>query len=136
MARGRAGEKGAALERTGQVLFIGYPPCSTCKKAERWLDEHGIAHINRHIVEDNPTAQELEAWHRLGGVPLRRLFNTSGKRYRELGIKEKLDAGMSDEECYELLASDGMLVKRPMVIGKNFVLVGFKEAEWAERLLG
>lgn len=117
------------------VLFVEYPKCTTCKKAKAWLDLHGIEYADRHIVEDNPTAEELAAWHRASGLPLRRFFNTSGMKYRELGLKAKLDAGMADEECYQLLATDGMLVKRPLVIGEGFVLVGFKEAAWEEALL-
>lgn len=118
------------------VLFVEYPPCSTCKKAKAWLNAHGVAHTDRHIVQDNPTADELKAWHAASDLPLRRFFNTSGVKYRELGVKARLDAGMSDEECYGLLASDGMLVKRPIVVGPGFVLVGFKEAEWEARLVG
>ena len=117
------------------VLFVEYPKCTTCKKAKAWLDSHGIGYADRHIVEDNPTAEELAVWHRASGLPLRRFFNTSGMKYRELGLKAKLDAGMTDEECYQLLATDGMLVKRPLVIGEGFVLVGFKEAAWEEALL-
>lgn len=117
------------------VLFVEYPKCTTCKKAKAWLDSHGIEYTDRHIVEDNPTAEELAVWHRASGLPLRRFFNTSGMKYRELGLKAKLDAGMTDEECYQLLATDGMLVKRPLVIGEGFVLVGFKEAAWEEALL-
>ena len=117
------------------VLFVEYPKCTTCKKAKAWLDSHGIEYVDRHIVEDNPTAEELAAWHRTSGLPVRRFFNTSGMKYRELGIKAKLDAGMTDEECYELLATDGMLVKRPLVVGEDFVLVGFKEKEWEQALL-
>ena len=117
------------------VLFIEYPKCSTCKKAKKWLDDHGVEYVDRHIVEDNPTAAELSEWHAKSGLPVRRFFNTSGMKYRELGIKAKLDAGMSDEECFELLATDGMLVKRPLVVGDGFVLVGFKEAEWEAALL-
>lgn len=112
------------------VLFVEYPKCSTCKKAKKWLDEHGVDYIDRHIVEDNPTASELAAWHAKSSLSVRRFFNTSGMKYRELGIKAKLDAGMSDAECFELLATDGMLVKRPLVVGDDFVLVGFKEVEW------
>ncbi len=117
------------------VLFLSYPKCSTCRKAKAWLDAHGVAYTERHIVEDNPTAEELAQWHRRSGLPLRRFFNTSGMKYRELGIKAKLDVGMTDEESYVLLASDGMLVKRPLVVGEDFVLTGFKEADW-DRLLG
>ena len=117
------------------VLFVEYPKCSTCKKAKKWLDEHGVEYVDRHIVEENPTAAELAAWHKASGLPVRRFFNTSGMKSRELGIKAKLDAGMSDEECFDLLATDGMLVKRPLVVGEGFVLVGFKEPEWEAALL-
>lgn len=117
------------------VLFIEYPPCSTCKKAKRWLDEHGVPYVSRHIVEENPTAEELAAWQGRSGLPLRRFFNTSGMKYRELGVKAQLDAGMSDEDAFALLATDGMLVKRPLVIADDTVLVGFREAAWAEALL-
>lgn len=117
------------------VLFIEYPKCTTCKKAKKWLDEHGVEYADRHIVEDNPTAAELSEWHERSGLPLRRFFNTSGMKYRELGIKAKLDAGMTDEEAYALLATDGMLVKRPIIVTDNAVLAGFKEAAWEEALL-
>lgn len=117
------------------VLFVEYPKCSTCKKAKKWLDEHGVEYVDRHIVEENPTAAELAAWHKASDLPVRRFFNTSGMKYRELGIKAKLDAGMTDEECFGLLATDGMLVKRPLVVGEGFVLVGFKEPEWEAALL-
>lgn len=116
------------------VLFIEYPKCTTCKKAKKWLDEHGVDYIDRHIVEDNPTADELAVWHERSGLPLRRFFNTSGMKYRELGLKAKLDAGMSDEEAFALLATDGMLVKRPLVISDDAVLVGFKEDAWEQVL--
>lgn len=120
-----------------QVLFIEYPKCSTCKKAKKWLDEHGVAYTDRHIVEDNPTAEELAAWQERSGLPLRRFFNTSGMKYRELGLKAKFDAGMSDEEAFALLATDGMLVKRPLVVVDDgvCVLVGFRETAWEEALL-
>ena len=117
------------------VLFVEYPKCTTCKKAKKWLDEHGIEYVDRHIVEENPAAEELAAWKERSGLPLRRFFNTSGIKYRELGIKAKLDAGMSEEDAFDLLATDGMLVKRPLVVGEDFVLVGFKEEQWAEALL-
>lgn len=117
------------------VLFIEYPKCSTCRKAKKWLDEHGIDYTDRHIVEDNPTAEELAAWQERSGLPVRRFFNTSGMRYRELGIKTKLDAGMSDEDAFALLATDGMLVKRPLVIADDAVLVGFREPAWEQALL-
>lgn len=117
------------------VLFIEYPKCSTCRKAKKWLDEHGIDYTDRHIVEDNPTAEELAAWQERSGLPVRRFFNTSGMRYRELGIKAKLDAGMSDEDAFALLATDGMLVKRPLAIADDAVLVGFREPAWEQALL-
>lgn len=117
------------------VLFLEYPKCSTCKKAKRWLDDHGVNYEDRHIVEDNPTAEELKAWHKRSELPLRRFFNTSGMLYRELGIKKRFEEGMTDEEAFDLLATNGMLVKRPLIVGKDFVLVGFKEAQWEEVLL-
>lgn len=116
------------------MLFIHYPKCTTCKRAKKWLDEKGVEYTERHIVEDNPTAQELKTWHEKSGLPLKRFFNTSGMKYRELGLKDKLK-DMSEEEQYALLSSDGMLVKRPIIVtddGK--VLVGFKEKEWEEAL--
>lgn len=119
-----------------EVLFVEYPKCSTCKKAKKWLDEHGVAYVDRHIVEDNPSAAELGAWQALSGLAVRRFFNTSGILYREMGVKAKLDAGMTDDEAFALLATNGMLVKRPIVVGDGFVLVGFKEAEWEAALLG
>lgn len=117
------------------VLFVEYPKCSTCKKAKEWLDAHGVTYTDRHIVEENPTAAELAAWHATSGLPLRRFFNTSGMLYRERNVKALLDAGMSDEDAYALLAENGMMVKRPLVVGDGFVLVGFKEAEWERALL-
>ena len=116
------------------VLFVEYPKCSPCKKAKAWLDAHGVAYVDRHIVEDNPTAAELAAWRERSGLPLRRFFNTSGMKYRELGVKAQLDAGMSDEDAYALLATDGMLVKRPVLVLDDTVLVGFREAEWEATL--
>ena len=115
------------------MLFLEYPKCSTCKKAMKWLDEQGISYEDRHIIEDNPTVKELKDWHERSGLPLKRFFNTSGMKYRELGLKDKLPE-MSEEEQYELLATDGMLVKRPLVVGDDFVLIGFKEALWKETL--
>ena len=112
------------------VLFVEYPKCSTCKKAKAWLDEHEVEYIDRDIVLDNPTADELATWIARSGLPVRRFFNSSGMKYRELGLKARLDAGMTDRECYELLATDGMLVKRPLLIDSGKVLVGFKETEW------
>lgn len=123
-----------------ETLFIEYPKCSTCRKAKSWLDEHGIAHTDRNIVENNPTAEELRTWWQTSGLPLRRFFNTSGMLYRELGVKAQLDAGMTDDEALALLATNGMLVKRPLAIvsgnGEGMrVLVGFKEPEWEQALL-
>jgi arsenate reductase len=115
------------------MLFVEYPKCSTCKKAKAWLDGRGLAYDDRHIVEDNPTADELRAWHGASGLPLKRFFNTSGIPYRELGLAKKLP-GMSENEQLALLATDGMLVKRPLVVGEDFVLTGFREEEWADRL--
>lgn len=115
------------------MLFLEYPKCSTCKKAKKWLDENGKQYEDRHIVENNPTAEELKQWHEKSGLPLKRFFNTSGMKYRELQLKNRLPE-MSEEEQYDLLASDGMLVKRPLIIGDDFVLVGFKEKEWEETL--
>lgn len=117
-----------------QVLFLEYPKCSTCRKAKAWLDARGIDYADRHIVEDNPTACELAAWQKMSGLPVRRFFNTSGQKYRELGVKARFDAGMDDAEALDLLATDGMLVKRPLVVGEDFVLVGFKEQQWEQRL--
>ena len=117
-----------------QILFLEYPRCSTCRKAKAWLDAHGVDYIDRHIVDERPNVAELTAWHALSGLPVRRFFNTSGMLYREQGVKAQLDAGMTDAEAFELLATNGMLVKRPLVIGEDFVLVGFKEGEWEARL--
>ena len=115
------------------MLFVCYPRCSTCKKAKRWLDEHQIPYTLRDIKEDNPTREELAQWHRASGLPLRRFFNTSGLLYRDLGLKDRL-AAMGEEEQLDLLATNGMMVKRPLLVGEDFVLVGFKEPEWAEKL--
>jgi arsenate reductase len=135
------GSRGIAPQSTDEentmpkLLFIEYPKCSTCKRAKKWLDEHGVAYADRHIVEENPTAAELAEWQARSGLPVRRFFNTSGQLYRQLGVKAQLDAGMSDAEAFDLLATNGMLVKRPLVVGEDFVLVGFKEPEWSDRLL-
>ena len=115
------------------VLFLQYPPCTTCKKAKAWLDERGVAYEARNIKEENPKAEELKAWHEKSGLPLKKFFNTSGLAYKALGLKDRLPT-MSEEEQYQLLASDGMLVKRPLVVGEKFVLVGFREAQWQEQL--
>lgn len=114
------------------VLFLEYPKCSTCKRAKAWLTENGVTFDDRHIAEDNPTAEELKAWWEKSGLPLKKFFNTSGLVYKEQNLKERLP-DMSEEEQLALLATNGMLVKRPLVIGEDFVLIGFKEAEW-ERL--
>lgn len=115
------------------MLFIEYPKCSTCQKAKKWLETNHVVFEDRHIVEDNPTAEELKAWIAQSGYPVKRFFNTSGMKYRELGLKEKLES-MCEEEQIALLATDGMLVKRPLVIGEK-ILVGFREKEWEEFLL-
>lgn len=116
------------------MLFLQYPPCSTCKKAKKWLDDHGVVYEARDIKQDNPTQEELRAWQARSGLPLKRFFNTSGQLYRSLQLKEKLPA-MPEAEQLALLAGDGMLVKRPLAVGEDFVLVGFKEAEWEQMLL-
>ena len=110
-------------------LFLEYPKFSTCRKAKKYLEENGVEFIDRHIVETNPTAEELKEWIAKSGLPVKKFFNTSGKLYKEMGLNDKL-ASMSDEEQIELLASNGMLVKRPLIIEDGRVLVGFKEAEW------
>lgn len=116
------------------MLFNGYPRCSTSRKAEKWLQENNVSYDFRDIVKDNPTAEEIEKWHKLSGLDIKRFFNTSGLKYRELQLKDKLK-DMSDEEKYQLLATDGMLVKRPLVIDGSKVLIGFREKEWEEHFL-
>mgnify|MGYP004527502575 CR=1 FL=1 len=116
------------------MIFICYPKCSTCQKAKKWLDEHNIVYNERHIVEENPTYDELKEWHKKSGLPLKRFFNTSGLLYKEMKLKDKLSE-MSEEEQLKLLATNGMLVKRPIVVGDDTVLVGFKEAEWTEKMI-
>ena len=111
------------------MLFIEYPPCGTCKKAKAWLDDHGLAYETRHIKEENPTYEELKAWQAKSGLPLKRFFNTSGLLYKSLNLKERLPE-MSEEEQLRLLASDGMLVKRPILVADDRILVGFRESEW------
>ena len=115
------------------MVFICYPKCGTCRKAEQWLNERGASYEKRMIKEENPTEAELRRWHAMSGLPLKKFFNTSGLQYKALNLKDKLPA-MSEDEQFTLLASDGMLVKRPLLIGEDFVLVGFKEAEWAEKV--
>ena len=116
------------------MLFVQYPKCSTCRKAQKWPDEHNIEYESRHIIEDNPQADEIKEWYTQSDLPLKRFFNTSGMKYRELKLKDKLP-DMSEEEQFELLATDGMLVKRPIIVGDDFVLTGFKVKEWEEKLL-
>ena len=115
------------------LKFICYPKCTTCQKARKWLDENNIEYEFRDIKLENPSLEELTAWYKLSGLPLRKFFNTSGLLYKSMELKTKLP-NMTDEEMLALLATDGMLVKRPLAIGDDFVLVGFKEAEWAEKL--
>ena len=116
-----------------KVLFIEYPKCTTCQKAKRWLDENKINYTDRHIKEDNPTYDELKEWYEKSGLPLKRFFNTSVMLYKSMNLKDKLN-DMSDEEQLRLLASDGMLVKRPLIVTDNAILTGFKEKEWEEKL--
>lgn len=115
------------------ITFVCYPKCTTCQKARKWLDENQIAYEFRDIKTDNPTFDEISAWHQISGLPLRKFFNTSGLLYKSMDLKNKLPA-MSEEEMLKLLSTDGMLVKRPLVLGDGFVLVGFKEAEWEARV--
>lgn len=115
------------------MLFIQYPKCSTCKKAKKFLDDNNISYTDRHIVEKNPSKEELKSYIKLGSLDIKKLFNTSGIKYRELGLKDKLN-DMSEDEKLNLLSSDGMLVKRPLLIGKDFVIIGFKEDLWIEKL--
>ena len=116
------------------MLFIQYPKCSTCQKAKKWLEAHHITYTARHIAEDTPSHDELKQWHEKSGLPLKKFFNTSGLLYKEMQLKEKLPA-MSEDEQLKLLATNGMLVKRPIIVSDEAVLIGFKEAEWAEKLL-
>ena len=115
------------------LTFICYPKCTTCQKARKWLDENRVAYSLRDIKTENPTYDELAQWHKYSGLPLKKFFNTSGLQYKSMGLKGKLP-GMSEEEMLRLLTTDGMLVKRPLLIGDDFVLVGFREAEWERRL--
>ena len=116
------------------MLFIQYPPCTTCQKAKKWLDAHNISYEDRHIKEQNPTAEELKEWHEKSGMELKKFFNTSGMLYKEMALKDKLP-NMTPEEQYDLLATDGMLVKRPLIVTDQTVLTGFKEADWEKVLL-
>lgn len=115
------------------MLFICYPKCSTCQRAQKWLDENGVQYTLRDIKTDNPSYEELAEWHERSALPLKKLFNTSGLLYKSMGLKDKLPA-MSEDEMLRLLASDGMLVKRPLLISDSFVLVGFKQAEWESKI--
>ena len=115
------------------ILFVEYPACSTCKKAKNWLDTHQITYTDRHIKEQNPTKEELTLWYQKSGLPLKKFFNTSGLLYKSMELKDKLP-NMTEDEQLALLATDGMLVKRPIIVADNFILVGFKEAEWEEKL--
>ena len=117
-----------------KVLFVQYPKCTTCKKAAKWLDEHGISSESRHIKEENPTFDELKQWNEKSGLEIKRFFNTSGMLYREMNLKEKLEQ-MTPEEKLKLLATDGMLVKRPIIVTEETVLTGFREKEWEDVLL-
>lgn len=116
------------------VTFICYPKCTTCKKAQAWLEANNIDYVLRDIKEDNPSLEELKVWHKESTEPLKKFFNTSGLLYRSLELKDKLPE-MSEDEMLELLSRDGMLVKRPLLLGEGFVLIGFKEAKWQEKLL-
>ena len=116
------------------MLFIEYPKCTTCKKAKKWLDDHEVEYTDRHIKEDDPSFEELDRWQRESGIELKKFFNTSGMLYRSMELKDKLPQ-MSREEMLTLLASDGMLVKRPLIIDGARVLVGFREKQWEEELL-
>lgn len=113
------------------MLFVCYPKCSTCQKAKKWLEGQGLEFEERHIVQENPTFEELKEWHQKSGLPLKKFFNTSGMLYKEMHLKDQLPT-MSEEEQYRLLATNGMLVKRPILVNEDKVLVGFKEAEWAK----
>lgn len=115
------------------MLFIEYPKCSTCKKAKKWLDENGVEYTDRHIIENNPTYEELKEWYEKSGLPLKKFFNTSGMIYKSLNLKDKLTT-MSEDEQLKLLATDGMLVKRPLIVSDNVILTGFREKEWIEKL--
>ena len=116
------------------MLFIYYPKCSTCIKAKKWLDEKGVKYTERHIVEENPSFEELKEWWEKSGLPLKKFFNTSGMLYKEMQLKDKLQR-MSEEEQLKLLSTNGMLVKRPIIVKGKTVLVGFKEADWSEKLV-
>ena len=113
------------------MLFIEYPKCTTCKKAKKWLDDHNVEYTDRNIVEENPSYEELKEWYEKSGLPLKKFFNTCGMLYKEMNLKDKL-SNMSEEEQLKLLASNGMLIKRPLLVGDDFIRLGFKEAEYSE----
>jgi len=115
------------------MLFVCYPKCTTCKKAQKWLDDHGVIHEVRNIKDNSPTKDELTDWHTQSKLPIKRFWNTSGQLYRELGLSRKVNE-MTEEKQIAVLATDGMLVKRPILIGSDFVLIGFKESEWEQKL--
>lgn len=117
------------------MLFVAYPPCTTCQRAKKWLDDHSISYKERNIKEEPPTYEELKLWRERSGKPLKRFFNTSGMLYREFGLKELLE-GMDEDEQLRMLSGNGMLVKRPVLVGENLVLVGFRESDWEALLDG
>ncbi len=116
------------------MIFLEYPKCTTCKKAKKWLDDNKVSYEDRHIKEENPTFEELKSWYERSNLPLKRFFNTSGMIYKSMNLKDKL-TDMSEEEQLRLLSTDGMLVKRPIIVADEFILIGFKESEWEEKLL-
>ena len=113
------------------ILFVEYPKCTTCQKAKKWLESENVTFEDRHIVENNPSVEELKKWHKMSGLPLKRFFNTSGMKYKELGLKDRIPQ-MTEEEQHELLATDGMLVKRPILVGDTFAFPGCREKEWKD----
>jgi arsenate reductase len=117
-----------------KYLFLQYPKCTTCKKAKKWLEDNNVIFEDRHIVENNPTKDELKDWLMRSGLPIKKFFNTSGILYKKMNLKEKVKV-TEEDELLKILSTDGMLVKRPLIVGKDFVLIGFKEAEWNEKLL-
>ena len=121
------------LNKLRVMKFICYPKCTTCQKARKWLDVHGVHYVIRDIKEDKPSYDELKTWLAVSGMPVRKLFNTSGLQYKSLNLKDKL-LTMSEEECLKLLSTDAMLVKRPLLVDENFILVGFKEVEWEKAM--
>ena len=116
------------------MIFIEYPKCSTCKKAKKWLDDHNIKYEDRHIIDNNPTFDELKEWYHKSNLDIKRFFNTSGMLYKEMNLKDKLP-NMNEDEMLEILSTNGMLVKRPLIITDDVMLIGFKEKEWEDNLL-